>query len=241
MKAWFQILMGSVLLLGGCHPKPSPIPPKNDTPPLKATIKYLALGDSYTIGESVTQAESFPYELSRRWQEDTLLIPIEVSTNVIAKTGWTTTNLKQAIRNTELTQDYDWVSLLIGVNNQYQHKPLALYETEFRELLTTAIALAGNDTAHVFVLSIPDYGATPFGANNAQQISAEIDIYNSVNEKICKEFHVKRFNITPISRNAKTDPSLLAYDQLHPSGKMYAQWVDLLYETITKERYKQGK
>lgn len=205
-----------------------PIPAKNDT----TKVKYLALGDSYTKGESVATNESFP-SLFRDTIENNLPVKIE-KLQVIAQTGWTTTNLINAIKNAAITDTFDIVTLLIGVNNQYQKKPIALYKTEFLQLLQQAIAFAGNKTKNVFVISIPDYGATPFGQSNAQQIGQEIDKYNLISKRISDSLSVAYINITPISKQAKTNPDLIAFDGLHPSGKMYAQWVSLLYNKVSK-------
>ena len=195
-------------------------------------IKYLALGDSYTKGESVPTNESFP-NLLRDTIENNLPVRIE-KLQVIAQTGWTTTNLINAIKNTVITDSFNIVTLLIGVNNQYQKKTIALYETEFLQLLQQAIAFAGNKTKNVFVISIPDYGATPFGQSNAQQIGQEIDKYNLISKRISDSLSVAYINITPISKQAKTNPDLIAFDGLHPSGKMYAKWVSLLYNKVSK-------
>jgi lysophospholipase L1-like esterase len=124
------------------------------------------------------------------------------------------------------------VSLLIGVNNQYQGRPINVYRTEFRQLLEQAIAFAGGDENKVFVLSIPDYGVTPFGSSNTAQISSEIDTYNAINLEITDSLKVQYFDITPISRMAANDPALLANDQLHPSGKMYQLWVSLMLNGV---------
>ncbi len=151
----------------------------------------------------------------------------------IARTGWTTTQLKTAIAQTQLKPGYDLVSLLIGVNNQYQKKNIEIYRQEFRELLETALSLAGGDASRVIVLSIPDYAYTPFGrTSNSAKTSQEIDLYNAINLGITKEYNIAYFDITPISREGLDDPALIAGDQLHPSGKMYSRWVDLIFNYV---------
>lgn len=193
-------------------------------------IKILALGDSYTKGEGVAKEVSFPYLLKNRLEEDNLLSVEKLQ--VIAQTGWTTTSLISAIKNAAVADTFDLVTLLIGVNNQYQRKPLAVYETEFPQLLQTAIGFAGGDKNKVVVISIPDYGATPIGEGDAERIGREIDDYNAVNKYFADSLQVTYFDITPISRLAKNDLSLVAYDELHPSGKMYTLWVDLMFTEI---------
>lgn len=195
-----------------------------------AQLHYLALGDSYTIGESVDYEERYPVQLVRRLADDDIYFR---DPTIIATTGWTTTQLKDGIAEADLREAYDLVSLLIGVNNQYQNKPVDLYRTEFRELLETAIEFADRDTSRVFVLSIPDYAYTPFGqGRNPEKISQELDLYNTINRDITAEYGITYFDITPISRQGLADPELVAADKLHPSGKMYAAWVDLLYEDV---------
>lgn len=188
--------------------------------------EFLALGDSYTIGESVAEPERWPNQLTEK-----LKIP---APTIIATTGWRTDNLKDAIEAASLKPEYDLVSLLIGVNNQYQGKPIEVYEREFEELLQTAIKLAKGKKKNVFVVSIPDYGFTPFGKAKQEKISAELDRYNAINKRIAAKYGVKYFNITEISRKGLEDAELVAGDGLHPSGKMYGQWVELIYSGLEK-------
>ncbi len=193
---------------------------------------YLALGDSYTIGEKVAENERWPVQLAAQLTERGISVE---TPKIIAKTGWRTDELKKAIVDDfNLSYSYDMVSLLIGVNNQYQSRPIEKYESDFEKLLKTAIQLADNNPEHVFVVSIPDYGKTPFGAAKEEQIRKEIDLYNRIARKICKRYKIKYFNITPISRKAKSQPELIASDELHPSGKMYSAWVDLMIDDVAK-------
>lgn len=191
-------------------------------------VKYLALGDSYTIGQSVSQAESFPFQLSKILNAtDSIKV---TSTKVIAKTGWTTQNLITAIGNETLTDSFDLITLLIGVNNQYQGRDTTEYALQFEQLLNTSIKLAQGKKSRVIVVSIPDYGYTPFGQGNQQNISKAIDIFNAINYRIAYKNGIKYFDITPISRSFNAD--LVASDGLHPSGKQYGLWVDLMQKEI---------
>ncbi|MEZ4883516.1 MAG: SGNH/GDSL hydrolase family protein [Chitinophagales bacterium] len=224
------ILLATVIFLQvGCKKEnPTNMTPN---PPISETseILYLALGDSYTIGQSVEEAERWPIQLAKNLQ----LVGIEVADpQLIAKTGWTTANLKDAIDEAELENNFDLVSLLIGVNNQYQGKSIEQYKVEFEELLITAVKLAKDNKKRVFVVSIPDYGATPFGAANAAAIGSEIDAFNVINKQITDKYSIQYFDITPISRQAKDNPALTAKDGLHPSGEMYRLWVELILEEV---------
>lgn len=195
-------------------------------------VKFLALGDSYTIGESVPVRERWPELLIDALQLKGLDC---VDPKIIATTGWRTDNLKNAITAAKLSPDYNLVSLLIGVNNYYQGKSVESYAPEFEELLNIAIALAGGHQKHVFVVSIPDYGYTPFGKGQQAVISQGIDVYNATNKSIAAKLGVKYYNITDISRRGLDEPELVANDGLHPSGKMYAAWVKLIMQDATLE------
>ena len=162
------------------------------------TKKFLALGDSYTIGEAVDEDRRWPVQLAAALRQQGLDY---ADPKIIATTGWRTDDLKEAIEKENPAHDYDLVSLLIGVNNQYQHKPIDIYKKEFEELLRLAITLAGNEKRNVFVVSIPDYGYTEFGEEKLKEISKEIDMYNDINRTIAKKLGVKYFNITHISRD----------------------------------------
>jgi lysophospholipase L1-like esterase len=190
----------------------------------KSSLTYLALGDSYTIGESVSQKESFPYQVSSMLNDQGLKF---AAPKIIAKTGWTTDELQAAIKAEKITQTYDVVTLLIGVNNQYRGNSQATYRKEFKELLQTAIGFAGGNKKHVFVVSIPDWGVTPFGKGSGRStttIAQEIDAFNAICREETLIMGVSYIDITPGSRNAATDASLVASDGLHPSGKMYSEW-----------------
>lgn len=198
----------------------------------KGNFTYLALGDSYTIGEAVKQTESFPYQLQSLLKTQGINV---TDPKIIAVTGWTTDELQAAIKKENLTATYSFVTLLIGVNNQYRGYPINTYKKEFTELLQTAIAFAGGNKNKVFVVSIPDWGATPFGQNsgrNPQTIASEIDSFNTANQEITLSAGVNYTNITPASRNAAVDLSLVASDGLHPSAKMYTQWATALLPKV---------
>lgn len=199
------------------------------------TYKYLALGDSYTIGESVAPDERWPHILQGRLVGDGIKMALP---KIIAKTGWTTDELQEAIEKENPSTDYDLVSLLIGVNNQYRGYPIDQYIQEFESLLKQAIRFAGGRTARTFVVSIPDYGATPFAAQkNPAKIARELDAYNEIARSICSKNDIAYIDITPGSRRAAQDPSLVAEDGLHPSAKMYKEWVEVIYPTV-KSRLK---
>ncbi|AWV98751.1 lysophospholipase [Arcticibacterium luteifluviistationis] len=194
------------------------------------SISYLALGDSYTIGERVATDERWPVQLVEKLQANNIAIN---SPQIIAKTGWTTAELDNGINAVNPQNTYDLVSLLIGVNNQYRGLSSASFKPEFEALLTRAIGFAGGNKSKVFVVSIPDYGVTPFGQKGEpEKIAKQIDEYNKIQEDICAARGIVYFDITPISRNAKTDLGLVAEDGLHPSAKMYGQWVDLMLNDV---------
>lgn len=191
------------------------------------SLTYLALGDSYTIGESVALSESFPYLFAAQLRTQGLSV---ANPKIIAKTGWTTDELQAAIQAESLTQNFDFVTLLIGVNNQYRGYSRDTYRKEFKELLHTAIGFAGGNKKRVFVISIPDWGVTPFGLSSGKStktIADEIDAFNAINKEETLTMEVSYIDITPDSKKAATNVSLMAKDGLHPSGKMYSQWVSL--------------
>jgi len=184
--------------------------------------RFLALGDSYTIGESVTEGDRWPEQLVRMLRAER--VPME-SPIIIAKTGWTTDELAHAIEEERPTGTYDLVSLLIGVNNQYRGCSADEYRAGFQGLLNRAIAFAGGKASHVVVLSIPDWGVTPFAeGRNRDLIGQEIDMLNAINAEEASLAGTQYLDITPVSRTAQVDGSLLASDGLHPSGRMYADW-----------------
>lgn len=191
---------------------------------------YLALGDSYTIGEQVEPQDSFPHQLVSllRKQHIDIADPL-----VIAKTGWTTDELDAAIQAASIKTAFDLVTLLIGVNNQYRGRSAEEYAREFEGLLKKAIGFAAGNPAHVFVLSIPDWGVTPFAeGRNREQIAKEIDLFNQTAEKICQDKQVSFLDITVSQRVDGNKPAYLAGDGLHPSGKEYEKWAQLLVKKV---------
>jgi lysophospholipase L1-like esterase len=194
------------------------------------SVRVLALGDSYTIGQSVPIADSWPYQL----QDSLATQNIEVlETTIIARTGWTTQALLRALADREFTEKYDLVGLLIGVNNQYFNTGLAGYRTDFEQLVRSAITLADNKAANVFIMSIPDYTVTPVGAQiDDGTVTQEIDAYNKINFQIAQDYGIAYFDVTTLSRMALNKPDLIAKDDLHFSGKMYSQWISLILPHI---------
>jgi lysophospholipase L1-like esterase len=190
-----------------------------------AELRFLALGDSYTIGESVGEHERWPIQLAAMLRETGLAV---AEPEIIARTGWTTGELAAAINEASPMGPYDLVSLLIGVNNQYRGLPVDEYRTEFRVLLGAAMTFAGGEAQRVIVLSIPDWGVTPFAEGHARaQIAAEIDQFNAVN---CEEAAIagaRYVDVTGVSREAVANAALIASDGLHPSGTMYRRWAEL--------------
>ena len=202
-------------------------------PKQKHTPTYLALGDSYTIGEKVKPGENFPNQTVALLREQGLDFKAPV---IVAKTGWTTDELQEGIKQAKLLPHYDFVTLLIGVNNQYREHPVDSYHPQFEALLKDALGYARNKSSHVIVLSIPDWGVTPFAAErNRKQIAARIDDYNAVNKQIADKYKVHYINITPGTREAANDKELLAEDGLHPSAKEYKKWAEEVARIIKAE------
>lgn len=198
------------------------------------TYSYLALGDSYTIGESLPLEDNFPHQTVALLRKKGISI---TDLEIVAKTGWTTDELMDAIPKRSLKRNYDYVSLLIGVNNQYRGRDIANYQKEFEELLLQAIQFAGDKPQHVFVLSIPDWGATPFAeGRDRKKIEREIDQFNVANLKIAQQYKVHYLEITAGTREAKQDLSLLAEDKLHPSKKEYGRWAEKLSHAIVQSK-----
>ena len=190
-------------------------------------LQYLALGDSYTIGEGVDEEDRWPNQLARKLGE----VQIEIQkVEIIATTGWTTRDLLNGIEAGSPGKQ-DLVSLLIGVNNQYQKKPFEQFEREFSILLSQAIELAGNKD-FVFVVSIPDYGVTPFGSGNAEGIGREIDKYNTHIAEVCEDRGIPFIDITGISREMGSGEGALTADRLHPSGIQYTRWTEAILPVV---------
>ncbi|MET0944202.1 MAG: SGNH/GDSL hydrolase family protein [Flavobacterium sp.] len=248
MKSHFKqivIVILSIFLLscsaedsgsGNAVTPPQVKPPTTQVPttPISNSINYLALGDSYTIGQSVCETCRYPEQLKSSLKA--IYPETNFSLKVIATTGWTTSNLISAINTQNPESNYDLVTLLIGVNNQYQHMDFSVYEKEFPQLLNKAISLAKGDKNNVIVLSIPDYAYTPFAANytfeNRMKISNEIDQYNAFAERYCISKGVTFISITDITRTGLSNSSLVASDGLHPSETAYKMFVDRILPQV---------
>lgn len=202
---------------------------------IQAPVQYLALGDSYTIGESVEPEGRWPLQLVAALRADGVVID---DPRIIARTGWTTDELSSAIdAAAPLDDDYGLVTLLIGVNNQYRGRTLDEYAREFAVLLERAIGFAGRRADRVVVLAIPDWGVTPFAVQSGRDVSViarELDAYNAAAAKICAQRGVAFVDIAPVSRERGAEPAMLADDGLHPSAAMYAEWARLAQPVVRR-------
>ena len=236
MRSYIVYLVNavSIFVILGCGATEETTSTVEELPvtPENADYSYLALGDSYTIGESVCDTCRFPIQLETALEEQA---GKSVHTDIIATTGWRTDNLINAIDNQNPGKNYDFVTLLIGVNNQFQRTPFNVYDNVFPHLLMTAISLAQGDKERVVVVSIPDYAFTPYGqtTTNTQQISDELDKYNAYAKEVAEKRGVKFLNITDITRRGIDEPNLVASDGLHPSEDAYAEFVDRLLPIVS--------
>lgn len=213
-----------LLLIGACTGSNEITQPPEDD---DKALSFLALGDSYTIGQGINAEGRWPNQLSDSLATyDIDLTPVEI----IARTGWTTTDLQNAINDAD-PQDYDLVTLLIGVNNQFRRQDIDRFRTELALLIDDALRIAGSD-GHVFLVSIPDYGVTPFAGNGGEQIGREIDEYNAIIASQAAERELLFVNITEISRELGDVPEALASDRLHPSASQYSRWVAMMIPEV---------
>ncbi len=220
MEKYTQTLILFIMMLScsSTESQNTVIPDNMDSTNPKRT--FLALGDSYTIGESVDEKDRWSRQLIDLLKTDFNF----TKHDIIARTGWTTAELTQAIEARKLTDQYDLVSLLVGVNNQYRGQSLEIYRTEFRQLLSISKKFAKNDAKKVLVLSIPDWGKTPFAVGKDKgKIASEIDNFNNVAKEECKKANIIFIDITEITRK-NIDTSMFASDGLHYSGKMHRLW-----------------
>ena len=203
------------------------------------TINYLALGDSYTIGEGVQESERYPVQLANQMNKSGALYFFPPK--IIAKTGWTVDELDKGINESRTREEgYDLVTLLIGVNNQYRGRPVADYEKDFEAMLQRAITFARGKNDRVIVLSIPDWGVTGFAkARNTDQkkVEAEIDAYNAAKKAICNKYEVTFIDITEEYRLIGGEPEMMAEDRLHPSALVYSRWTEKLIDEVKKIKF----
>ena len=229
MRRWaerFGAILATVALAAvaaGCRTLPEPAAmPASDAS--AQSLSYLALGDSYTIGEAVDHDGRWPRQLAAALRAEG--VPLQ-DPRIIARTGWTTDELSAAIDEAGPLGKFDFVSLLIGVNNQYRGREVENYREEFAALLDRAIAFAGGRAERVLVLSIPDWGVSRFGAASGRDlawIANELDAYNAAARRIADARGVAFVDITPASRARGNEDAMLADDGLHPSAAMYAEW-----------------
>lgn len=234
----FTFLLSACIIVTSCAQSDDDVmdevndPVENeDTTSDSGAVTFLALGDSYTIGQGVAVDDTWPEQLEAKL----LLAGFDVETEIVARSGWTTGDLLAALKGGQNSaSQYGLVSLLIGVNNQYQGKSIDEFEIEFDQLLNKAVSLASNRAERVFVLSIPDYSVTPFAqADDPDNIQSELEQFNARKKQITASYGVKYFDITDLSRRAANDLSLLASDQLHPSADMYTLWVSRIESQVT--------
>lgn len=189
-------------------------------------MRFLALGDSYTIGEGVAEDERWPSHLVRRLDRDGIHIG---DVQLVAQTAWTADELADAIDQARPRGPFQLVTLMVGVNDQYRSRPVAAFAPEYERLLKRSIAFAGGKPRRVIAISIPDWGATPFARERDRALIArEIDAYNTCSRELAERASVAWVDVTPASRATLSEPSLVTADGLHPSGEMYARWSELI-------------
>ena len=200
---------------------------------MEKIFTYLALGDSYTIGESVLLYKSFPYQVVQILRKKGFRFS---APEIIAKTGWTTDELKNGLNEYSPMPPYYFVTLLIGVNNQYRGRQIEEYKLEFESLLKQALQFANEIKERVIVLSIPDYSVTPFtDAMDKEKISEEINLFNSTKKAVSLQYKVNYVDITTGFKKALNDPSLLASDHLHPSENEYKNWAEKVADIMLRQ------
>jgi lysophospholipase L1-like esterase len=219
-----------MLLTGAACKKEEAANPTDTSKNYKYT--YLALGDSYTIGEGVAERDQWGVQLAELLRQNGIAVAPPVT---IARTGWTTSDLIRAVAEAQPKPEFDLVSLLIGVNNQFRGQSIQAYRTEFKQLLQTSITLSRNNPKHVIILSIPDWGATPAAqGQDRERIAQEIDAFNAVAKEESEMAGVTFITITPLTRTLVSDQSYLASDRLHYSGKMHREWALLALPEVKR-------
>tara|TARA_B100002052_G_scaffold220321_1_gene202272 strand:+ start:486 stop:1187 length:702 start_codon:yes stop_codon:yes gene_type:complete len=194
---------------------------------LESSYSFIALGDSYTIGEGVNENERWPNQFVDVAYENGVDFDQPI---IIAETGWKTYDLLNAINQTNFTKKYDYVSLLIGVNNQFNSRPIDEFEQDLNDLMEEMKKIKKNDGS-IIIISIPDWGYSPFGESSDMiDISSQIDLFNSSLRKFASTNNLKFVDVTEISRRGIDEPNLIAGDSLHPSGIMYLEWAKKIYE-----------
>ena len=233
MRAIFVLCSAALLIaLVGCSSESDSllVATPGGTDPTDAPINLLALGDSYTVGEQVGKLESWPVQLVRSMRVAGRAVS---EPTIVAVSGWATSDLIQALQLTDLESPFDVVTLQIGVNNQFRQGTVVDFEADLAELTKTSIDLVGGDASRVILLSIPDWSVTPFAEGSPKdQIAGEIDEFNAVVRAQAETSGTHFIDITPISRRAENELELVASDGLHPSAKMYAEWVELIQVVV---------
>lgn len=223
-----KLIILIALIIVSCKEDDDQIKLENINTNTSSEMKYLALGDSYTIGESVSSSERWPNQLVQLLRKDGYQIG---DPKIIARTGWTTSDLKSSIDQQNIKERYDLVTILIGVNNQYRNGSVEVFREEYVEILNKALELANYNAKNVIVLSIPDWGVSPYAKNrDREKISEEINLFNKVKREESSRRMVKFINITDISRKALTNEDYIAKDGLHFSGQMYRLWADEVFQ-----------
>jgi lysophospholipase L1-like esterase len=236
----FLLMLLVLAGLTGCTKKTAIVPvaiaiknPDTTKHTASDTLSYLALGDSYTAGVDVNQNDTYPYQLDSILNTRSIHILPSIE---IAKPGWTTVDLINAVGGSGIgSTKFGLVTLMIGVNDEAQGLSISDYRLKFAQILNTAINLAGGKASHVFVLSIPDWGVTPFAKGQGSTIGPQIDLFNDINKSVTLQAEANYLDVTDISRLAATDTTLLAADELHPSKKMYTLWTNLLAPLVTRK------